>query len=48
MQLRLNKTDWSNFTETDDYSRGTNTTYADTTKITVYVNGQLVWGTEPS
>jgi Cellulose binding domain len=47
MQLRLNKTDWSAFNEANDYSRGTNTAYADTTKVTVYVNGTLVWGTEP-
>jgi hypothetical protein len=47
IQTRLNKTDWSNFNEADDYSRGTNTAYADTTKMTVYVNGTLVNGTEP-
>jgi hypothetical protein len=47
-QLRLNKTDWSNFTESNDYSwSGTQTSYADSTKVTVYVNGTLVWGTEP-
>ncbi|MBM9502988.1 glycoside hydrolase family 6 protein [Actinacidiphila acididurans] len=47
IQSRLNKTDWSNFTETNDYSYGTNTSYADASKITVYVNGTLVYGTEP-
>jgi len=47
-QLRLNKTDWSSFTESNDYSwSGTQTSYADSTKVTVYVNGTLVWGTEP-
>ncbi|MCG7524823.1 endo-1,4-beta-xylanase [Streptomyces sp. OfavH-34-F] len=47
MQLRLSKTDWSNFDESDDYSHGTGTTYADASKITVYVDGDLVWGIEP-
>ncbi|WP_051950815.1 endo-1,4-beta-xylanase [Actinacidiphila yeochonensis] len=48
IQTRLNKTDWSNFNEANDYSYGTNTSYADAPKITVYVNGTLVYGTEPS
>jgi len=47
IQLRFNKTDWSNFNETNDYSYGTNTSYADSTTVTVYVNGVLVWGVEP-
>ncbi|NUS14494.1 MAG: glycosyl hydrolase family 5, partial [Streptomyces sp.] len=47
IQARLNKTDWSNFSETGDYSYGTNTSYADAPRITVYVNGTLVYGTEP-
>ena len=47
-QLRLNKTDFSNFNETNDYSYGTNTgNPIDSTKVTAYVNGSLVWGTEP-
>ncbi|MFF8401189.1 glycoside hydrolase family 6 protein [Streptomyces sp. NPDC015684] len=47
IQLRLAKADWSDFNETDDYSRGTGTSYADAPKVTVYVGGTLVWGTEP-
>ncbi|MEV6015081.1 MULTISPECIES: glycoside hydrolase family 6 protein [unclassified Streptomyces] len=47
LQLRMAKADWSNFNESDDYSRGANTAYADATKVTVYVSGALVWGTEP-
>ncbi|PKW12272.1 cellulose 1,4-beta-cellobiosidase [Streptomyces sp. 1222.5] len=47
IQLRLTKADWSDFNETDDYSRGTGTSYADAAKVTVYVGGTLVWGTEP-
>ncbi|MEV6164584.1 glycoside hydrolase family 6 protein [Streptomyces sp. NPDC052052] len=47
IQLRLNKTDWSNFDETDDYSHGTNTAYADVSKVAAYVGGSLSWGTAP-
>jgi len=47
LQSRFNKTDWSNFDETNDYSYATNTAYADTSKVTVYVNGTLAGGIEP-
>ena len=47
IQNRINKSDWSNFDETNDYSYGTNTSYADTSTVTVYVNGTLVSGVEP-
>ncbi|MCT9008047.1 glycoside hydrolase family 6 protein [Streptomyces rhizosphaerihabitans] len=47
LQLRMAKSDWSNFDESNDYSRGANTSYADAAKVTVYVSGALVWGTEP-
>ena len=48
MQLRFNKTDWSNFTQSNDYSYSATSTFTDAPKITVYVDGALVWGTEPS
>lgn len=47
LQLRLNKSDWSNFDESDDYSRAGNTAYADSTKVGAYVAGTLAWGVEP-
>lgn len=47
IQLRLSKTDWSNFDESDDYSYGAGASYADASKITVYAGGELVWGIEP-
>ncbi|WP_393100949.1 glycoside hydrolase family 6 protein [Streptomyces sp. LN325] len=47
LQLRMAKSDWSNFDESDDYSHGANSSYADAAKVTVYVAGTLVWGTEP-
>jgi hypothetical protein len=47
-QLRLNKTDWSPFTESNDYTwSGTQTRYGEWAKVTVYVNRTLVSGTEP-
>ncbi|MFC8225402.1 glycosyl hydrolase family 5, partial [Streptomyces sp. NPDC057287] len=47
LQLRLNKSDWSNFNESDDYSRADNTSYADSSKVAAYVAGTLAWGVAP-
>lgn len=48
IQVRISKTDWSNFNETNDYSfDGTKTAYADWSKVTLYQGGALVWGVEP-
>lgn len=48
IQIRINKSDWSNYAEADDYSRdATKSSYADWDKVTAYLNGSLVWGIEP-
>jgi hypothetical protein len=48
IQSRINKSDWSNYTQSNDYSfDGTKTAFADWTKITMYRNGVLIWGVEP-
>jgi hypothetical protein len=48
IQSRFAKTDWTNYTQTGDYSFNPSATnYADTTKVTAYVSGILQWGTEP-
>ncbi|WP_206184667.1 cellulose binding domain-containing protein [Thermoactinospora rubra] len=47
MQLRFHRADWQNFTQSDDYSFGAQTSYADWTKVAVYVGGTLVWGIPP-
>jgi endoglucanase len=48
LQDRFNKADWSNYTQTNDYSyNGAQTSYAPATKVTAYYNGSLIWGTEP-
>jgi len=48
IQIRFNKTDWSNYTETGDYSFDpTKLSFADWTRVTLYRNGVLIWGVEP-
>jgi hypothetical protein len=47
MQFRIHNADFSPLDESDDYSHGTNTSFATTTKVTAYLDGVLVWGTEP-
>lgn len=47
IQSRLANTDWTNFNEADDYSYVNNQAYANNNRITLYRNGQLVWGVEP-
>ncbi len=45
---RINKSDWSNFNEANDYSfDSSKTAYADWSRVTVYYRGALVWGAEP-
>jgi hypothetical protein len=48
IQSRFANSDWSNFNEANDYSRLSNSPYADNAQITLYQNGVLVWGTEPA
>nr|P29719.1 RecName: Full=Endoglucanase A; AltName: Full=Cellulase A; AltName: Full=EG-A; AltName: Full=Endo-1,4-beta-glucanase; Flags: Precursor [Paenibacillus lautus]AAA22303.1 endo-beta-1,4-glucanase [Paenibacillus lautus] len=48
IQLRMSKADWSNFNEANDYSfDGAKTAYIDWDRVTLYQDGQLVWGIEP-
>lgn len=48
IQTRIAKQNWTNFNETDDHSYGNNTNYVLTHKVTLYRNGQLIWGIEPA
>jgi hypothetical protein len=49
LYLRINKTDWSNYAEAGSYSFGASTTVLTRwNRITVYRNGGLAWGVEPS
>jgi hypothetical protein len=48
IQGRFAKINWSNYTQSNDYSfNSTATDYTDTSKITVYSSGILIGGTEP-
>ncbi|HXJ23079.1 MAG TPA: cellulose binding domain-containing protein [Polyangia bacterium] len=47
IQARIYKIDNKAYNETDDYSYNGTTTYTTTTKVTVYLNGTLIYGTEP-
>ncbi|MBK9579537.1 MAG: family 16 glycosylhydrolase [Fibrobacteres bacterium] len=49
IQTRVSKADWSNYNQLNDASFGANQTasFADWSKITVYLDGKLVWGVEP-
>jgi hypothetical protein len=47
IQGRFNKSDWSNMTQGNDWSFAPNTSFADSTLVTGYMNGTLVWGQEP-
>lgn len=48
IQTRINKTDWTSYNESDDYSYSSaQQTFADWSKVTLYQNGTLVWGLEP-
>jgi len=48
VQVRFSKVDWSNYTQTGDYSfSGTNNNYTDWSKMTGYISNNLEWGAEP-
>ncbi len=48
IQTRINKTDWTTYTQTNDYSfDATKTAYTEWDRVTLYYNGTIVWGVEP-
>jgi hypothetical protein len=48
LKNRVNRSDWANFDETNDYSYdASKSSYADWNQVTLYQNGTLVWGVEP-
>jgi hypothetical protein len=48
IQIRVSKNDWSNYTQTGDYSFDpTDTAYVDWSRTTGYIAGTLQWGIEP-
>ncbi|MBT2288849.1 glycoside hydrolase family 9 protein [Paenibacillus albidus] len=48
IQTRINKTDWTSYNESDDYSySAVQQIFADWNKVTLTQEGTLVWGLEP-
>jgi hypothetical protein len=48
IQNRFSKNDWSQYTQTGDYSfDGSMSQFTDWNRVTVYRNGALIWGVEP-
>ena len=48
IQTRIAKADWSNYTQTGDYSfNASATTYGDWNKALAYLSDNLIWGQEP-
>ncbi len=48
IQYRISKSDWSNFNQSDDYSFLLTTGMVLNNQITVYYQGQLIYGVEPT
>lgn len=47
VNFAVNKTNWEDYIQTDDYSFNNSSNFVDWTKVTAYINGGLVWGIEP-
>ncbi|MFZ5988266.1 MAG: glycoside hydrolase family 48 protein [Bacillota bacterium] len=48
VQARFSKDDWSNYTQSNDYSFGSaSSDYSSLNKITLYISGKRVFGSEP-
>lgn len=48
IQSRINRTDWSNYTQVEDYSFNSSASaYVDWNKVTAYLSNNLIWGIEP-
>jgi len=48
IQSRFNKSDWSNMTQSNDWSFAAYTSFTDAPDVTGYLNGSQVWGQAPS
>jgi endoglucanase len=47
IKIRFNREDWSPYPQQDQYSFSPSVEYVDWERVTLYVDGKLVWGTEP-
>jgi hypothetical protein len=48
IQSRFNLSSWANMVQSNDWSFSANTSYVESTHVTGYENGSLVWGQEPT
>ncbi|MGS2741267.1 LamG-like jellyroll fold domain-containing protein [Sinomicrobium sp. M5D2P17] len=48
IESRIAKENWTDFDESDDYSYQSGEAYGENKQITLYRNGQLIWGVEPT
>jgi hypothetical protein len=48
IKIRFNRADWSTFNQENHFSFAPQTEYTNWQQVTVYFDGQLVWGTEPA
>ena len=48
VQSRFNKNDWSNMTQSNDWSFAPDTAFMDAPQVTGYMTGSLAWGQEPA
>jgi len=47
IKVRFNRADWAQYRQSDDHSFGPVTTDTEWERVTLYVDGLLVWGVEP-
>jgi hypothetical protein len=47
IQIRINKSDWSVFSETNDYSYNPSQSFVTNEQIAIYYKGKLIFGEEP-
>lgn len=47
IKVRFNRADWSAYDQSVDYSFSPETEYKNWEKVTLYLDGELVWGREP-
>ena len=48
IQSRFSNQDWTDLDETNDYSYQPNSSFTENENVTLYRNGYLIWGEEPS
>jgi endoglucanase len=47
IKIRFNRIDWTPFQQNDDFSFAPQTEYTEWSRVSLYVNGERIWGEEP-